>query len=84
MPEQASTITPQRARCVHCRAMVTVPDSYQHGDHIKCGGCGTQHKVARGEVLRLVLADLAPLRESLSSNEILVDRLESEMRDARA
>jgi hypothetical protein len=84
MPEHASTSTPQRARCVHCRAMVTVPESYQHGDHIKCGDCGTQHKVARGEVLRLVLADLAPLRESLSSNEILVDRLEAEMRDARA
>ena len=37
------------ARCVHCRADISVPDSYAHGDHIKCGACGTQHKVVRGE-----------------------------------
>ena len=35
----------QKARCVHCREDVTVPDHYAHGDHVKCGACGTKHKV---------------------------------------
>jgi hypothetical protein len=83
MQEKSSAGTP-KARCVHCRALVSVPDSYQHGDHIKCGDCGTQHKVARGEVLRLVLADTAPLKEALFSNQALIEKLEAEMRDARA
>jgi hypothetical protein len=73
----------QRARCVHCRAEIAVPDSYAHGDHIKCGSCGTKHKVSRGDTLRLVLADVAPLREALADNVRLVERLEDEMRGAR-
>jgi hypothetical protein len=73
----------QRGRCVHCRADVAVPDSYAHGDHIKCGNCGTKHKVSRGETLRLVLADVAPLREALADNVRLVERLEDEIRGAQ-
>jgi hypothetical protein len=73
----------QRARCVHCRTEVAVPDSYAHGDHIKCGTCGTKHKVSRGEVLRLVLADVTPLRDALRENERMVERLEDEIRGAR-
>ncbi len=73
-----------KARCVHCRSDVLIPDSYAHGDHIKCGACGTKHKVSRGEVLRLVLADVTPLQEALASNEQLVERLETELREARA
>lgn len=72
------------ARCVHCRYEVLVPESYAHGDHIKCGSCGTQHKVSRGEVLRLVIADVAPLREMLQENRTRVESLEAELRDARA
>ncbi len=71
------------ARCLHCRSDVTVPDSYAHGDHIKCGACGTQHKVSRGDVLRLVLADAGPLKDALRGNEQLVERLEAELRTAR-
>jgi DNA-directed RNA polymerase subunit RPC12/RpoP len=74
----------QKARCVSCRTDVAVPDSYQHGDHIKCGSCGTKHKVVRGDVLRLVLADVAPLREAFNANEALVSRLEAELHHARA
>ena len=73
----------QTARCVHCRSDVSVPNSYAHGDHIKCGTCGTQHKVVRGDVLRLVIADAAPFREMLYENERLVERLEDELVGAR-
>jgi hypothetical protein len=73
-----------KARCVHCRVDIAVPASYAQGDHIKCGSCGTKHKVVRGERLRLVLADLGPVQEALTMNEHLVHRLESEFAHARA
>ena len=74
-----------KGRCVHCRADILVPDSYHHGDHVKCGQCGTRHKVVRGERegVRLVLADVGPLRDSLKSNQALIGRLEDELRGAR-
>ena len=61
-----------------------MPDSYAHGDHIKCGACGTRHKVQRGDVVRLVLADVTPLKEALKANEVMISRLEDELRGARA
>jgi hypothetical protein len=73
----------QKARCVYCRTDVSVPDTYAHGDHIKCATCGTRHKVQRGDVLKLVIADVAPLREALRANEQLIERLEDEMRKVR-
>src|SRR5262249_17808079 len=72
-----------KSRCQHCRPDIVVPESYHHGDHIKCGSCGMRHKVSRGEVLRLVLADVAPLKEALQANRTLVDRLEADLRSAR-
>ncbi len=72
-----------RARCVHCRTEIVAPPHYAHGDHIKCGTCGTKHKVLRGEVLRLVIADVAPLKEALFDNRRLIERLEDELRGAR-
>jgi hypothetical protein len=75
---------PERARCIYCRTEVAVPASYAHGDHIKCGSCGTQHKVFRGDVLRLVIADVAPLKDALRDTEIRIERLEDELRGARA
>lgn len=77
------TDSKSRARCVNCRVEISVPETYAHGDHIKCGGCGTKHKVVRGDVLRLVLADVAPLREQLQTNRERVARLEDELRGAR-
>jgi DNA-directed RNA polymerase subunit RPC12/RpoP len=76
---------PVKGRCVHCRADILVPDTYQHGDHVKCGQCGTRHKVSRGERegVRLVLADVGPLRDALKANQIMVGRLEDELRGAR-
>jgi hypothetical protein len=39
--------------------------------------------VSRGETLRLVLADVAPLREALADNVRMVERLEDEIRGAQ-
>lgn len=73
----------ERARCLHCRTDIVVPASYAQGDHIKCGTCATKHKVVRGDVVKLVLADVAPLKEALFDNRRLVERLEDEIRGAR-
>ena len=72
-----------RGRCVHCKVEISVPDHYAHGDHIKCGACGTKHKVVRGDRLRLVLADIGPMRDALAQNEQLTTRLEAELAHAR-
>ncbi len=73
----------QPAPCVNCREAISVPDRYAHGDHIVCGSCRTKHKVVRGDRLRLVLADVGPLRDALSQNQQLVTRLEAELAHAR-
>jgi hypothetical protein len=73
-----------KARCVSCRADVLVPDRYAHGDHIACGTCGTKHKVARGERVRLVLADSGPLREALDQNQHSIERIKADLAQARA
>jgi hypothetical protein len=72
-----------KARCVYCRSEIAVPDSYAHGDHIMCGSCRTKHKVVRGDILRLVLADVSPLQEALRTNELHLDRVEAELAHAR-
>jgi DNA-directed RNA polymerase subunit RPC12/RpoP len=76
---------PAKGRCMTCRADILVPDTYHHGDHVKCGQCGTRHKVTRGERegVRLVLADVGPLRDALKANQSLIGRLEDELRGAR-
>jgi len=81
-PMEAQTET-SKARCAYCRMEISVPDGYAQGDHIKCGSCGTKHKVVRGEVLRLVLADVSPLQDALRANEQHLDRLEAELSHAR-
>jgi len=78
MDEKSTT-----ARCVECHSDVAVPDSYAQGDHIRCGTCGTGHKVVRGEVLRLVLADAGPLKAALRDNEARLEGLEDELAGAR-
>ena len=80
----ASEIDAQKVRCLHCREEISVPDRYAHGDHVKCGACRTKHKVVRADRLRLVLADLGPLRDALGHNQQLSNRLEAELAHARA
>ncbi len=79
-----SEVGSAKARCVSCREEIGVADRYAHGDHIKCGVCGTKHKVVRGDRLRLVIADVGPLRDALAQNERQVERLEAELAHARA
>lgn len=76
----------QKARCAECRTEISVPSTYAHGDHVKCATCGTRHKVVRsgGDAVRLVLADVGPLRDALRANEMQQSRLEAELRAARA
>ena len=75
----------QKARCAECRTEIEIPSSYAHGDHVKCATCGTRHKVVRtGEAVRLVLADVGPLKETLRQYEAQQNRLEAELRHARA
>ena len=71
-------------RCVNCRSEIVVPDTYAHGDHVKCGSCGTRHKVQRGEGLRLVLADVGPLKDAVRANEQLISRLQEDLRTTRS
>ena len=73
----------QKGRCVHCHSDVSVPGSYADGDHIKCGACGTQHRVLRTPAVRLVIADVAPLREELRVLQQRIVKLENELRTAR-
>lgn len=76
----------QKARCAECRTEISVPSTYAHGDHVKCATCGTRHKVVRsgGDGVRLVLADVGPLKDALRANEMQQSRLEAELRAARA
>jgi hypothetical protein len=73
-----------KARCVSCREEIAIPDQYAHGDHIACGTCGTKHKVVRGDRLRLVLADVTPLRDALTQNQQTINRIQAEIAHARA
>jgi len=74
----------QKGRCVHCRTEIAVPDSYADGDHIKCGACDTQHRIIRSAgALRLVIADVAPLKEEVYANQQRLARLENELQGAR-
>ncbi len=72
-----------RLRCVHCREEVEVSDRYAHGDHVRCGHCGTDHKLVRGDRVRLVLGDVAPLRDALAQNGQLITRIESDLARTR-
>jgi hypothetical protein len=71
------------ARCAGCPAEVNVPASYAHGDIIRCGICGTSLRVVRGDRLRLVPSDLAPLKSALDDLAARRERLEDELRGAR-
>ena len=83
LADESAILKPHKGRCIHCRSDIAVPATYAHGDFIKCGTCGTQHKVVRGEGVRLVIADVTPLKESLRSNDAMVERLRDELQGAR-
>jgi len=72
-----------KAPCVNCREAVEISERYAQGDHIRCGACGTDHKIVRGDKVRLVIGDVAPLRDALAQNEQAVRRLQSDLALAR-
>lgn len=73
------------ARCVNCRSEIVVHASDAHGDQVPCPECHTSHKVVRtGEVVKVVMADVAGLKESVAHNRELTSQLEAELKDARA
>jgi hypothetical protein len=77
----------QKGRCVSCRAEIAVPDNYVNGDTIPCGTCALDHRVQKdeqGRLKRLVVADVAPLKEQLEQNRRLVSDIEREYASARA
>ncbi len=71
------------ARCANCPAEIGVPDNYGHGDVIRCGICGATNRILRGDVLRLVLSDVAPLKAALKNLQDRRERLEDELEGAR-
>jgi hypothetical protein len=84
LADESAVLKPQKSRCVHCRSDIAVPATYAQGDFIKCGTCNTQHKVIRsGSGVRLVIADVTPLREALRANDAMVERLQDELHGAR-
>ena len=75
--------SPAVGRCVECHSDISVPESYAHGDRIRCGSCGTHHKVLRTPALKLVLADVSRLQESLKDLQTRISRRQDELRGAR-
>jgi polyhydroxyalkanoate synthesis regulator phasin len=75
----------QTARCLNCRGEVQVPNTFADGDTIECGTCGVSLKVQRaGGGLRLVIADVTPLRDEMRSTQQRIRALESDLSRARA
>ncbi len=70
-------------RCLVCRVEVVVPASYEHGDQVRCGSCGTAHRVLRGDRLRLVLADVSALRQEVRTAEERAAQIEADLHRAR-
>jgi hypothetical protein len=75
----------QAGRCLNCRAEVSVPDTFADGDSIQCGVCGTSLKIVRGGgPLRLLIADVGPLRDEMKAVQLRIGALESDLARARA
>ncbi|MEO8499351.1 MAG: hypothetical protein ABI565_00450 [Vicinamibacteria bacterium] len=75
---------PQIARCLSCRSEVSVPDSYAEGAKIGCPSCSTQLRIVRAGGLRLVIADLQALQDSLRQIRLEIATTSRELQSARA
>jgi len=76
---------PHSARCPSCHGLVPVEDRDAQGDQIICRNCNTGLKVVRrGGGIRLVFADLGPLRDELRECQQQINNLEAELARARA
>src|SRR5262245_14111248 len=78
-------VTP--GRCLSCRSEVMVPNHFADGDIMQCGVCRMSLKIQRTSAsgaLRLVIADVGPLRDEMKAIEQRVAGLDSDLRRARA
>src|SRR5262245_65543360 len=78
-------VTP--GRCLSCRSEVMVPNHFADGDTMQCAVCRMSLKIQRTSAagtLRLVIADVTPLRDEMKSIEVRESGLEAEPRRARA
>jgi hypothetical protein len=76
---------PHSARCPSCRGLVPVEDRDAQGDQIICRNCNTGLKVVRrGGGIRVVFADIGPLRDQLRELRLKIDNLEAQHARARA
>ncbi len=78
-------VTP--GRCLSCRSEVMVPNHFADGDIMQCAVCRMSLKIVRSSAagtVRLVIADVTPLRDEMTSIELRVSGLESDLRRARA
>jgi hypothetical protein len=71
-------------RCLNCKAEVQVPNTFADGEIIQCSVCRLSLKIMRKGALRLVIADVAPLRDEVRFAQQRVAGLESELARARA
>ncbi|MGE0455403.1 MAG: hypothetical protein AB7O37_15135 [Vicinamibacteria bacterium] len=71
-------------RCLNCKSEVQVPNTFAEGEIIQCGSCRLSLKILRRGALRLVIADVGPLRDELRFAQQRVAGLESELARARA
>jgi DNA-directed RNA polymerase subunit RPC12/RpoP len=74
----------QIARCLNCRSEVSVPDSYADDAQIACGHCAVQLRIMRRDGLRLVIADLIALRETLRASKSFISETKRDLQAARA
>jgi hypothetical protein len=72
-------------KCLSCRAEVQVPNTFADGEMIDCGTCGISLKILRpGGGLRLVIADLTPLRDEVRAKQHQIKDLEHDLAKAQA
>ncbi|MCM2256921.1 MAG: hypothetical protein NDJ94_14795 [Vicinamibacteria bacterium] len=73
------------AHCPNCKDKVEVGSRYAHGDQMQCGNCSAGLKVVRqGNSLRLLIADLTPLREELKALNKRIFDVDAELARAKA
>lgn len=71
-------------RCLNCKAEVQVPNLFADGEIIQCASCRMSLRIVRKGALRLVIADVSPLRDEVRFAQQRVAGLESELARARA
>jgi hypothetical protein len=74
----------QPGRCLNCRSEIQVPETYADGDNLQCHSCGAGLRVLRRGALRLVIADVEPVRHELKAAQQRIASLEKDLARARA